>query len=62
MEDSRWPKKIYQWTLHCRMRKGRPQQSWKNQVTNFMRSGNIEKLCIDPNSKKKYEINQYDIH
>ena len=31
MEDSRWPKKIYQWTPHVRRR--RPQQSWKIQVT-----------------------------
>ena len=41
-EDSRWPKKIYQWTLHGRRRRGRPQQSWKNQVTDFMRSTNME--------------------
>ena len=25
MEDSRWPKKIYQWTPHGRKRRGRPQ-------------------------------------
>ena len=42
MEDSRWPKKIYQWTPHGRRRRGRPQQSWKNQVTCFMRSRNEE--------------------
>ena len=40
VEDSRWPKKIYQWTLHGR-RRGRWQQSWKNQVINFMRGRNI---------------------
>ena len=33
MEDSSWPKKIYQWTPHGRRRIGRLQQSWKNQVT-----------------------------
>ena len=33
MEGSRWPKKIYQWTLHGRRRRGRQQQSWRNQVT-----------------------------
>ena len=27
MKDSRWPKKIYQWTPHGRRRRGRPQQS-----------------------------------
>ena len=42
MEDSRWPKKIYQWR-----RRGRLQQSWKNQVTDFMRSRNIEKDMAD---------------
>ena len=42
MEDSRWPKKIYQWTSNGRRRRGRPQQSWRNQVTDFMRSRNME--------------------
>ena len=40
MEDSRWPK-IYQWTLNGR-RRGRPQQSWRNQVTDFMKSRKME--------------------
>ena len=26
MEDCPWPKKIYQWTPHGRMRRGKPQQ------------------------------------
>ena len=43
MEDSRWPKKIYQWTTHGRRRRGKPQQSWRNQVTDFMKSRNMEK-------------------
>ena len=30
------------WTPRGRRRKGRPQQSWKNQVTDFMRSKNME--------------------
>ena len=42
MEDSRWSKKIYQWTPHGRRRRGRPQQSWRNQVTDFMKSRNME--------------------
>ena len=42
MDDSRWPKKIYQWIPHGRRRRGRPQQSWKNQVMEFMRSRNME--------------------
>ena len=50
MEDSRWPKKIYQWTPHGRRRRGRPQQSWRNQVTDFMRSRNMEEV------KKKIDI------
>ena len=29
-------------TPHGRRRIGRPQQSWKNQVTDFMRSRNLE--------------------
>ena len=41
MEDSCWPK-IYQWTPHGRRRRGRPQQLWRNQVTDFMRSRNKE--------------------
>ena len=42
LEDSRWPKTIYQWTPHGKRRRERPQQSWKNQVKDFMRSRNIE--------------------
>ena len=42
MEDGRWPKKICQWTPHGRRRTGRQQQSWRNQVTYFMKSRNIE--------------------
>ena len=38
LEDTRWPKKIYQWITHGRIRRVRPQQSWKNQVKDFMRS------------------------
>ena len=41
MEESRWSKKIYQWTPHWR-RRGRPQQSWRNQVKELMRSRNME--------------------
>ena len=41
---SRRPKKMYQWTLHGRRRRGRPQQSWKNQTKwrIYMISGNLE--------------------
>ena len=35
-------KKIYQWTPHGRRRRGRPQQSWMNQVTHFTRNRNME--------------------
>ena len=42
MEHSRWPKKIYQWTTHGRRRRGRPQLSWRNQVTDFMKSRGME--------------------
>ena len=41
MKDSHWPKKIYQWTPHGGRR--RPQQLWNKPVTDFMRSGNMEK-------------------
>ena len=37
MEDSRWPNKTYQWTPPGRRRRGRQQQSWINQVMDFMR-------------------------
>ena len=39
-----WPKKIYLRTPHGRKR-GRPQQSRKNLVTNFMRSRNMEDMA-----------------
>ena len=42
MEDSRWPKKIYQSTPHGRRRRGGMQQSWRNKVTDFMKSRNME--------------------
>ena len=41
-EDSRWPKKIYQWTPHGMRRRGRPQLSWRDQVTDFMKSRGME--------------------
>ena len=47
MEDTIWPNKIYQWTSHGRVRRGRPQQSWKNQMTDFMRRRNIEENVAD---------------
>ena len=43
MRHSGWPKKIYRWTPRGRKRRVRPQHSWKNQVTDFMRSRNMEK-------------------
>ena len=42
MEDSRWPKNIYQFSPHDRRRRGRPQKSWRYQMTDFMRSRNME--------------------
>ena len=42
MEGSRCPKKIYHWTPHVRRRRGIPQQSWRNQVTDFMKSRGME--------------------
>ena len=42
MEDNHWPKKIFQWIPHGRRRRVRPQEQWKNQVTGFMRSKNME--------------------
>ena len=42
MEDGPWLKKIYLWTPHGRRRRGRPQQTWRNQVTDFMKSRNME--------------------
>jgi hypothetical protein len=47
MEDSGWPKKIYQWTPQGRRRRGRSQQSWRNQVTDFMRSSDMEEDIAD---------------
>ena len=61
MEDSRWPKKIYQWTPHGRRRRGRPQQSSRNQVTDFMKSRNMEEdmaqlINIIINSQLRYAL------
>jgi len=42
MEENAWPKKIYQRTPHGRKRRGRPQKSWRNQATGFMRGRNME--------------------
>ena len=42
MQDSHWPKTNYQCTPHGRRGRGRLQQSWKNQVVEFMRSRNME--------------------
>jgi hypothetical protein len=42
MQDSRRPKKIFHWTPYGRRKRGRSQQSWKNQMKGFMTSKNIE--------------------
>ena len=47
MEECLWPKKIYQWTPHGKRRRERPQQSWKNQVMDFMRSRNFEEIMAE---------------
>ena len=47
MEDSHWPKKIYQWAPHGRGRRGRQKQSWKNQIMDFMRSRNTEEVMAE---------------
>ena len=41
MEDSHWAKKVYQWIPHGRKRRGRLQQSWRNQGMDFMKSRNM---------------------
>ena len=74
MEDNCWPKTIYQWTAHGMKRRGIPQQSWKNQVTDFVRDKNMEEDrhlwrlgvecigCIDPNNNKIYIIQGSAVH
>ena len=42
MEDNPSLKKICQWGPYGRWRRGRPLQSWKNQVTDFKRSRKME--------------------
>ena len=58
MEDGRWPKKIYQWTPHGRRRKGRPQQSWKNQVTDFMRSRGMKEDMAEDRRLWRFEMDR----
>jgi hypothetical protein len=41
MEDSRWPK-----TPQSRRKSGRPEQSWKNQMTDFMRTETWKKMWL----------------
>ena len=42
--DSRLPKMIYQWMPHGRRRR---QQSWKNQMTDFMRNKIVEEIMAE---------------
>ena len=43
MDDGRWPEK---WTLHGWRRRGRPLQSWKKEVTDFVRR-NMEEVMAE---------------
>ena len=56
MKDSRWTKKIYQWTLHGRRRRGRPQQSRRNQVTDFTKSRNLEEDMAEDKHLWRMEV------
>ena len=56
IEDSRWPKKIYQWTPHGRRRRGRPEQSWRNQVMDFMRNRNLEEDMAEDRHLWRLEV------
>ena len=47
--------RIYQWTPHGR-RRGRTQQSWKNQVTDFMRSRNVEEDMAEDRHLWRLEV------
>ena len=40
MDDTRW-QKIYQWKPYDRRRRGRPEESCNNKLTDFMRSRNM---------------------
>ena len=40
-------RRIYRWTPRDRKRRGRPQKSWKNQVTHFMRSRKMEEYMAE---------------
>ena len=42
-----WSKKIYQRTPHGRRRRGRPQLSWRNQVTDFIKSRGMEEDMVE---------------
>ena len=42
MEESRWPKKIYQWTRTVGGEEEDGKQSWRSQMMDFMRSRNME--------------------
>ena len=47
MNDSQWLKMIYQWTPDGRTRRGRSQQSWKNQVIDLMKSRDVEEVMAE---------------
>jgi len=57
MEDSRWPKKIYQWTPHGR-RTGRPQKSRRNQVTDYMKSRHMEEGMAEDRHLWRLGVNE----
>ena len=42
MGEERWPKKILNWTPSGRRKRGRPPETWMNQVWKDMQSKNLE--------------------
>ena len=50
--------KIFQWAWYGRKRRGRPQQLWKNQVVDLMRSRRIKEDIADDKNHWPLGINR----
>ena len=55
-DDSSWLKKIYQWTPHVRRRIRKPQELWKSQVIEFIRTRNTYEIVAEDKISLPFEI------
>jgi hypothetical protein len=53
MSEERWPKKIWEWTPHGRMRRGRPRRTWSNNIKEAMAARDLDEQDIQNRSRWK---------